>query len=156
MSEGYRCYGIDDIKFKFNGGLGVSTNSGGDPLISTNNENELFEKISEITIDLGPLYQSYLDKIIGDPNNPYRKLKKSLDSKYALDWEFTERDRRLFNEDSSRKSLWTSYEDGIVFSEIRRVEKYSDLRLFVHYHTVKKGKQLTNDRKPQNANFSDF
>jgi len=113
------------------------------------------EKITTIEIDIGPLYQTFLDNIIGDPNNPYLKLKKSLESNYQLEWEFTERDRKLFNE-NEKGSLWTSYNGGQVFSQILREDKYSDLRLFVHYHTKEDGKRLSEERRPQNVNFNDF
>jgi len=113
------------------------------------------ETLNEISIDVGPLYQSFLDNIIGDPNNPYIKLKKSLESNYQVEWEFTERDRKLFNE-GEKDSLWTSYNGGQIFSQIVRKDKYSDLRLFVHYHTETEGKNLSEKRRPKNVNFNDF
>ena len=124
-------------------------------------KNKIFEveilsiTLNEISIDVGPFYQSFLDSIVDDPNNAYIKLKKSLESNYQMEWEFTERDRKLFNE-GERDSLWTSYNGGQIFSQIVRKDKYRDVRLFVHYHTKEKGKKLSEERKPQNAKFSDF
>ena len=131
----YRCFNIDDLKFSFT-----------DNIEGT---------IIFIKIDVGTLYQTFLDRIIGDPTNPFEKLKKNLDTNYQLEWEFTERDRKLFNE-GERNSLWTSYNNGEVFSEIRREDKYSELRLFVHYHTKNYGKMLSEQRKPQNVDFNNF
>ncbi len=118
-------------------------------------ERTKFNKINRILIDVGPLYQTVLDYVITDPENPYGKLKKSLNTNYELDWEFTERDRKLFNE-GEKNSLWTSYNNGQVFSEITRVDRYSDLRLFVHYHTKDDGKKLSEERTPQNVDFKSF
>ena len=112
-------------------------------------------QIDKISIDVGPLYQSLLDRVIGDPKNPYLKLKNSLDSKYQMEWEFTERDRKLFNE-GEKNNLWTSYNEGQIFLEIMREDKYSVLRLYLHYHTKEDGERLSEDRKPQNVNFNDF
>lgn len=116
---------------------------------------EVTDIIQRVSVDIGPLYQSLLDNVIGDPKNPYLKLKKSLESKYQVDWEFTDRDRKLFNE-NERDSLWTSYNGGQIFSQILRKDKYSDLRLLVHYHTKEDGEKLSEVRKPQNVNFDDF
>lgn len=111
--------------------------------------------IKQIKVDIGPLYQTFLDNIISDPNNPYIKLKKSLDSNYEMEWEFTERDRKLFNE-GEKDSLWTSYNGGQIFSQILREDKYSDLRLLVHYHTKEDGEKLSEERTPKNGSFDDF
>jgi len=120
----------------------------------THYENRSVEILTEILVDVGPLYQTFLDNIIGDPNNPYRKLKESLDTKYKKDWEFTDRDRKLFNE-GEKNSLWTSYSGGEVFSEIGRM-KNGSLRLMVHYHTVEDGKKLSEERRSKNADFKSF
>jgi hypothetical protein len=111
--------------------------------------------IKGMQIGLGPLYQTNLGKIFGDPDNPYVKLKTSLGAKYQLDWEFTERDRKLFNE-GAKSSLWTSYNNGQIFSQIYRIDKYSNLKLFVHYHTKEEGAKLSDERRPKNVKFDNF
>lgn len=110
-------------------------------------------KLLKITIDVGPLYQTYLDYIIDDPNNPYNNLKNNLSKKYGIDWESTERDRNLFNE-GEKDSLWSSFGDNQIFLEIRRVDY--DMELFVHYLTKEDGKLFSEKISPKNANFSDF
>ncbi|MDA8675715.1 hypothetical protein N9M53_03390 [Alphaproteobacteria bacterium] len=110
-------------------------------------------KLLKITIDVGPLYQTYLDYIIDDPNNPYNNLKNNLSKKYGIDWESTERDRNLFNE-GEKDSLWSSFGDNQIFLEIRRVDY--DMELFVHYLTKEGGKSFSEKISPKNANFSDF
>jgi len=110
-------------------------------------------KINKMIIDVGPLYQTYLDYIIEDPNNPYNNLKNNLSKKYGIDWESTERDRNLFNE-GEKDSLWSSFGDNQIFLEIRRVDY--DMELFVHYLTKEDGKLFSEKISPKNANFSDF
>lgn len=138
------CYGDTRVKFRFHK-LKIRSFS----IVSSP-----FDIISVVSVDIGPIYQTFLDNIVGDPTNPYIKLKKSLDSKYEMEWKFTERDRKLFNE-NEKESLWTSYNGGEIFSQILR-EEYSDLRLFVHYHTKEDGKKLSEERRSQNVNFDDF
>jgi len=142
----FNCYGNTTLRISVYKGKMVD----GIEIISTD-----YRKIGQISIDLGPLYQTFLDNIVNDPNNPYIKLKKSLESNYQMEWEFTERDQKLFNE-GERNSLWTSYNGGQIFSEIVRRDKYSNLSLSVHYHTKVDGKKLSEKRKPQNVNFNDF
>lgn len=115
--------------------------------------NEIPPKLLKIIIDVGPLYQTYLDYIIDDPNNPYNNLKNNLSKKYGIDWESTERDRNLFNE-GEKDSLWSSFGDNQIFLEIRRVDY--DMELFVHYLTKEDGKLFSEKISPKNANFSDF
>ena len=111
------------------------------------------EIVSEIVVDVGPIYQNFLDRIIENENNPLINLRKNLASKYGMDWEFTERDRKLFNE-GQKDSLWTSFAGNQIYLEVRRVR--AGLGLFVHYHDKEKGLQLSEDRKPKNADFKDF
>ena len=110
--------------------------------------------IADISINIGPLSKNFLDKTNGNLNNPYIKLKKTLDSKYEIDWQFTERDRKFFNE-GENDSLWTSYNKGQIFSEIKKIGN-DKLRLFVHYHTKEDGERLTEERKPKNVKFNNF
>lgn len=111
------------------------------------------KKITYLGIYAGPLYQTLLDRVISDPNNPYVNLKNSLNSKYDMEWDHTVRDIKLFNEGESN-SLWTSYNNGQVFLEIRRID--GRLHLLVHYYTESEGKERSKERKSRNANLSDF
>ena len=86
-------------------------------------------------------------------DNPYLNLRNALKKNYSSDWEYTERDRLLFNE-NEKDTLWESYENGQVMLEIKR-EEY-DINLYVHYYTEKNGKKYSEERRPQNTNFSDF
>ena len=53
-----------------------------------------------LTLDMGPITDDgyYLDIFRADDANIYTKMKKSLSDKYELEFEYSERDRQLFNE----------------------------------------------------------
>ena len=111
------------------------------------------EILEELVVAVGPVYQTFLDKIINDPNNPFVKLRKSLLDKYELDWEFTERDRKLFNE-GKKDNLYLSFEQGRVLLEVR--SERGENQLYVRYSSPEIGKNYLNDLRPQNADFKDF
>lgn len=108
----------------------------------------------KLDIDFGPLYQQSWESFITNPDNPFVKLKSSLDNRYKADWEFTERDLELFNK-GEREKLWISYEQGKMFIEIGRTDR-RELNLHLTYHTTFEGQKLTEERKPRNVKFDEF
>ena len=109
------CFGIDNISFK-----GSYVNY----------------YLDTLTLDMGPITDDgyYLDIFRADDANIYTKMKKSLSDKYELEFEYSERDRQLFNE-KEKTSLFHTYSKGQVILEIKWITKdYSkDLRLYIHY-----------------------
>lgn len=113
-------------------------------------------KIDEITIDIGPIFQSGLNQVFEDTTTQYLKIRNSLNEKYEEEWTFTDRDKKLFSV-NEKNSLWLSYNRGQVFLEIRRVDQSSNLRLLVHYHSLQDGLKLSRKRRPQQTSkVTDF
>jgi hypothetical protein len=142
-----RCYGIDNIKFS----------------IQTSRESGVI-LISKIELDMGPitsdgLFLDIVNDLIESDSNIYRKMKRTMDTKYALDFEFSERDRQLFNEKEKRELL-VAYSNGQVVLKINRRKKensYSeDLWLYIEYRDVESGKLFLKRNRPVAANLNDF
>ena len=103
------------------------------------------------------LFLDIVNDLIESDSNIYRKMKRTMDTKYVLDFEFSERDRQLFNE-GEKKELLGVYSNGQVVLKINRKERdYSkDLWLYIEYRDVKSGKQLLEKNRPVTANLDDF
>jgi len=110
--------------------------------------------IGEIVVDLGPLYQGFMDLIVANKENPYTSLRGSMDKNYTVDWEFTERQRKLFNT-GEISNLYVSMQDGQAFINIAR-DRNNEIRLLVEYYDPSKGKSVSSSRRPKNAEMSDF
>ena len=110
--------------------------------------------IGDIVVDLGPLYQGFMDLIVANKENPYTSLRNSMEKNYTVDWEFTERQRKLFNS-GEISNLYVSMEDGQAFINIAR-DRNNEIRLLVEYYAPLKGKSLSSSRRPKNADMSDF
>ena len=85
-------------------------------------------------------------------------MRNILDSKYSIDFSFSDRDRQLFNE-GEKSVLLTVYEKGQVALRINRVEKneYStENRLYLEYRDIQPGKFFLEQNKPKKASASDF
>ena len=152
--DSFRCYGLSNYFYFTFDDEHLLSNRSTDGLLNKITTKYVLQRkvtINSITVDLGPIYTfSYSDRIIG---NPYQSLRDGLDQTYNLDWEFSERDRKLFNE-SKRDSLWVSYNEGMVLIEIRR-EKF-DINLYLYYYSEDEGKKISEELRPQNVNFNDF
>ena len=142
-----KCYGIQNISFdahfRYKDGSKV---------------------LSTLILDMGPISSDGilidLIKEFADPDaNIFRKMKTNFDTKYALDFEFSERDRQLFNEKEKRELLGV-YSNGQVVLKINRKERensYSeDLWLYIEYRDVKSGKLFLKGNRPVAANLNDF
>jgi len=138
-----RCYEIDDIKFKPGG----------------------TKTLEFLSLDMGPIvasdgsFFSELNNLVVSSNNEpniYLKMKKNFDSKYALNYEYSERDRQLFNE-GLKNELLGVYSDGQVTLKITHKERdYSkDLWLYIEYRG-KFAKDHLELKRPVTATLNDF
>jgi TPR repeat protein len=143
LSVGTTCYDLDNLKFR-----GIYDKQG---------------HLTRLTVDLGPIVGSvgiidelatYLQK---GETNIYLKMRTALGKKYKLDFEYSERDRQLFNK-SEKKELYTVYEKGQVALLIKRQKKnYShELWLYIEYRDVKPAEVFFKSAKPKRAKKSDF
>lgn len=134
----HECFGIKNIKFK---------------------ASYLDNYLDMLTLDMGPITDDgyYLDVFLEDDLNIYTKMKKSLGDKYELEFEYSERDRQLFNE-QEKSSLFHVYAKGQVLLEIKWVTKdYSkNLRLYIHYLDTKSAEAFIKTNKPVEAVADDF
>ena len=141
-----KCYGIDNIKFQ---GLGDKT-------------------LVQLNLDMGPIvasdgsFFSQLNNLVvnnDDEPNIYLKMKKNFDAKYVLDYEYSERDRQLFNE-NEKDELLGVYSNGQVVLRINRKERensYSkDLWLYIEYRDVGAAKEFLEKNRPVTATLDDF
>lgn len=110
--------------------------------------------IGDIIVDLGPLYQGFMDLIVENDRNPYISLRTSMEEKYKVDWEFTERQRSLFNS-GEISNLFISMQDGQAFINIAR-DINGDIRLLAEYYSPSRGQAVSSSRRPKNADMSDF
>ena len=134
----HECFGIKNIKFK---------------------ASYLDNYLDMLTLDMGPITDDgyYLDVFLADDLNIYTKMKKSLGDKYELEFEYSERDRQLFNE-QEKSSLFHVYANGQVLLEIKWITKdYSkNLRLYIHYLDTKSAEVFIKTNKPVEAVADDF
>lgn len=144
--KGYsKCYGIDNIKFQAFG----------------------LNKLSMLSLDMGPIVQSdgsffsKLNNLVVDSfeePNIYLKMKKNFDTKYSLDYEYSERDRQLFNE-GEKTELLGVYSNGQVALKItqKKQDSYSKvLWLYIEYRDVASAKKFLKKNRPIRATLDDF
>ena len=80
-------------------------------------------------------------------------MKRNFDAKYVLDYEYSERDRQLFNE-GEKEHLLGVYSNGQVALRINRNKR--DLWLYIEYRDVESGKQFLEKNRPVTATSDDF
>ena len=153
------CYGLDNIKF-----LGSLDRVKVEEKITQKiTIDKQFHLLKTLTVDLGPISQGfgmlqalkyYSDN--PDQGNIYSSMRKNL-KKYELEFEFSERDRELFNE-KQKKELLVVYEKGQVVLRLFRQKKdySSDIWLYLEYRDVDNGEVLFKESKPKRASSSDF
>ena len=148
------CYGLNDLKFlpefrtQYSGPKGrVSLGSQGTKLLNT------------LIIDMGIITSDGLFLDMFNEDSLFLKMKKTFDSKYVLDYGYSDRDRQLFNE-GMKDALLRVYSNGQVTIRIthkKREGSYSaDLWLYVEYRDVEWGKQFLDSNRPVNVNLDDF
>jgi len=111
---------------------------------------------------LGPITQSlFIDaltfyKTDPDAGNILSKMYQNL-KKYKLEFEYSERDRELFNE-GLKDELYVVYEGGKVALKIERIKKdySSDNWLFVEYRSDEVASAFLERNRPKRAAAGDF
>ena len=146
------CFGYDyKVSAKYFSNQ-ISSKSYGSEIIQ-----KIIKTLSTLTVDLGPLTSSYIS-FSKDPNdgNILNSMRNTL-SKYKMDYEYTERERELFNEEE-KDSLIVVYEGGKVALVIKRIETdyIPQNRLYVEYRDTEAAKQFYEKNKPKRASASDF
>ena len=158
------CYGIQNIKFNAGYRGRISKSSNGNIIPYSYG----IKILGDLILDMGPIvdsdgsFFSTLNNLVASSNdepNIYLKMKKNFDAKYVLDYEYSERDRQLFNEEEKEELLGV-YSNGQVVLKINRKERensYSkDLWLYIEYRDVKYGKQFLEKNRPVTATIDDF
>jgi len=137
-SDGVRCYGVDNITFE------------------AHYTDDLLDILS---LDMGPIVEGgYFLDIFGEgDSNIYSKMRKSLGDKYDLEYEYSERDRQLFNE-FEKTVLRHVYSKGQVALIITRKEReYStELWLYIEYRDPYQGEWYLEAFRPVRASEDDF
>jgi hypothetical protein len=130
------CYGIDNIRFSTRPGI-------------INGQ----VVIDKIILDMGPIAQGEGDESI------FLKMKNNFDNKYILDYQYSERDRQLFNE-GAKSYLLVVYSNGQVILRINKKQNKKtyrkDLWLYVEYQGVESGKQFLKNYQPNESTMDDF
>ena len=151
FNEDYvECYGIDNIKFR---GFGEIL------------ENQL--TLIQLNINMGPIvtsngtFFSELNNLVVSNNeepNIYLKMRKNFNSKYVLDFEYSERDRQLFNK-GEKEDLLSVYSNGKVAIRMNHNKENSNsgnLWLFIEYRDVDSAKSFLEENRPITATLDDF
>ena len=86
-------------------------------------------------------------------------MKNNFDNKYILDYQYSERDRQLFNE-RAKSYLLVVYSNGQVILRINKKQNKKtyrkDLWLYVEYQGVESGKQFLKNYQPNESTMDDF
>ncbi|MDP6559622.1 MAG: hypothetical protein QF619_05810 [Candidatus Binatia bacterium] len=125
-----------------------------------------FDKLSflvKLTIDLGPIVEAggLLSQMATyatrGATNIMVKMDNRLKAKYKKDFDYSERDRQLFNKEMKDK-LYTVYAKGqVAFLVTRKKKKYrNDTWLYVEYRDVKSAQSFLKSTRPKRAKASDF
>ena len=135
---GSKCYGIQNISFS--------------PHFKNKNG---IKVVSYLTLDMGPIASDgiLIDLIneFADPDaNIFRKMKTNFDTKYILEYEFSQRDRQLFNE-REKSELLVVYSKGQVVLRITR-----DFSLYIEYRDISEARAFLKRNKPVTAAIDDF
>lgn len=137
-SYSVRCYGIDNIAFE---------------------ADYVDNLLGVLSLDMGPIVEGeYFLDIFGEgDSNIYSKMRKSLGDKYDLEYEYSERDRQLFNE-FEKTELRHVYSKGQVALIVTRKEKeYStQLWLYIEYRDPDQGEWYLETYRPVRASEGDF
>jgi len=157
------CYGIQNIKF--NEGIKRRNKSNKGDIIPID---FAVKVLGDLTLDMGPIvssdgsFFSTLNNLVvssNDEPNIYLKMKKNFDAKYVLDYEYSERDRQLFNE-GEKEELLGVYSNGQVALKINLKERdnsYSkELWLYIEYRDADSAKRFLDQNRPVTATLDDF
>ena len=152
------CYSLDNISF-FGEYSPITIKS---ERFDREQVSEKIQILNMLTVDLGPITQSlFIDaltfyKTDPDAGNILSKMYQNL-KKYKLEFEYSERDRELFNE-GLKDELYVVYEGGKVALKIERIKKdySSDNWLFVEYRSDEVASAFLERNRPKRAAAGDF
>jgi hypothetical protein len=124
------CYDLDNIQFQGEFRSGI---------------------LEVLRIDLGPrsgggFVQAVVEMLDDDP---ILNMRGTLGSKYEMDYDWSERDRQLFNA-QEKENLYTVYAKGQVAFRLHKN------RTYVEYRDPETAKKFLEDNKPKKATKSDF
>jgi hypothetical protein len=158
------CYGIQNIKFNVGYGNRRNKSNKGDIIPPTFG----VKVLDYLTLDMGPIVSSdgsFFSKLnnqvvsSNDEPNIYLKMKKNFDAKYVLDYEYSERDRQLFNE-GEKEELLGVYSNGRVALKINFKERDNsytkDFWLYIEYRDADSAKSFLEKNRPVTATLDDF
>ena len=133
-----KCYGIQNISFS-----ALSRYKNGDKVLGT------------LTLDMGPIASGgilidFINEFADPDANIFRKMKTNFDTKYILEYEFSQRDRQLFNE-REKSELLVVYSKGQVALRITR-----DFSLYIEYRDISEARAFLKRNKPVTATLDDF
>lgn len=142
------CYGTKGLTFMF-----VTQTT--DEFLPYKNEPNLKKSpIDVIYVNFGEQQGTVVDLILLNPDSQYNKLKKSLGGKYPTDFEFSDRDKELFNT-GKLDELVNSYQQGQV--RLKLFENRSGVvELQVSYQNSQLGREFIEKNKPSSLNSGDF
>jgi hypothetical protein len=114
-------------------------------------------------MDLGILESLYWYDYISstedaESGNIYASMRKNLDTKYKLEYEFTDRDVAFFNNEELNQLL-VVYEKGMVILMIERVqasEYKKEVRLRLAYQNPTLGEAYYKEHLPTSISSDDF
>ena len=147
----WRCYEIQGLNFRFFNGDPPYGVYKGEPEKGN-------QKIGTITVDMTETRVPILDLLLLNPNNSYHKLKKSFEKKYSKDFDFSDRDQKLFKTHQV-ENLYHSYEKGQVVLNLSRFPSLTgveDIHFSVQYRNPELGKDFLKNNKPSSLNTNDF
>ena len=110
-------------------------------------------------IDSNGIFLDIVNELIESDSNIYRKMKKNFDSKYTLNYEYSERDMQLFNE-GMKKDLLGVYSNGQVALRINynnfNNNDSNSLWLHIEYRDKDLAKSFLEENRPNTATLDDF
>ena len=142
------CYGIKGLTFMF------VTQTTDKFLVYTNTPNLKKSPIDIIDVNIGEQHGQNVNLILLNPESQYNKLRKSLGEKYKTDFEFSDRDKELFNTGKLDK-LVNSYQQGQVILMLFE-NRIGGVRLQVSYQNSQLGREFIEKNKPSSLNSDDF
>jgi hypothetical protein len=158
-SDGDICYGIQNIKFTNKYGERRRESSIGSNMYGVQILSHLILNMGPIVASDGSFFSQLNNLVVNNDDEPniYLKMKKNFDAKYVLDYEYSERDRQLFNE-GEKDDLLGVYSNGQVALRINLKERdYSkDLWLYIEYRDVDAAKEFLEKNRPVIATLDDF
>lgn len=155
------CYGLDNMNFSGSFSKKYFKYSFTNVLGDIMNKEGSLNLLTMLTIDLGPVvsggFFSGITSEGADDGDIFNGMRNTLNKKYTIDFEFSERDRELFNE-REKSNLLVVYQRGKVVLRIwRKKEEYSSkIRLHLEYREPKSGADFIEANKPNKAFASDF